>query len=239
MTTTLKSGDVYGARMPVRALMSDAPESVKTPVCQVRVNRMPGTGFLVAPDVVLTSYHLMAEVLEGVVRPGDVTVLFDHGPSETWKLARDFRLAASPPSRLDEVIDPGGEPTAAELDHVLLRLDGSPGEVRGFLRPSKTIPVFAPGSPLHIVQYPNGQGLMVAHQEDGVIEVNPERTRVRYRTWTTGASSGSPCFDGAWQLVAMHHATSPNRPVPLYNQGIPIHTLRDSLPAAVRRELGW
>ncbi|HEX8435682.1 trypsin-like serine peptidase, partial [Archangium sp.] len=96
---------------------------------------------------------------------------------------------------------------------------------------------FPPGSPIIIVQHPQGDRLRLAIETNGIIGVNAARTRVTYRTHTLGGSSGSPCFNQDWTLVALHHSGGPGFSAP-YNEGIPISTLRDHLPDAVRGQLG-
>jgi hypothetical protein len=71
--------------------------------------------------------------------------------------------------------------------------------------------------------------LKLALDTEAVIGVNDSGTRVRYRTNTDEGSSGSPCFDDRWNLVALHHAGDPKfAPLyhPEYNQGIPFAAIR-------------
>jgi V8-like Glu-specific endopeptidase len=53
--------------------------------------------------------------------------------------------------------------------------------------------------------------------------------RVRYATNTLGGSSGSPCFNFDWDLIALHHYGDPSYNHPKYNQGIPIGLIRERL----------
>ena len=54
-------------------------------------------------------------------------------------------------------------------------------------------------------------------------------TRVRYTTRTEPGSSGSPCFDIDWNLVALHHSGDPKyaqfKVKPDWNEGIPFATI--------------
>ena len=43
-----------------------------------------------------------------------------------------------------------------------------------------------------------------------LLSSNANNTRVRYRTNTEEGSSGAPCFDKDWELVALHHSGDPN-----------------------------
>jgi hypothetical protein len=80
---------------------------------------------------------------------------------------------------------------------------------------------FAANPALFILQHPNAEPLKLALDNEAVIAVNGNGTRVRYRTNTEGGSSGSPCFSANWELVALHHAGDPAW-VPRYNEGVPL-----------------
>lgn len=220
----LKSDDIPGSNRAIPATSSPAPDDLKKAVCLVRMNRVPGTGFLIAPDVVLTTYHLLEPAPdEHEELAKNVRISFHYGSYQgDFGLADTWCLAKSRPE---------------ELDYVLLRLNGSPG--RPFIKPATQFHPFDPGTPLHIIQHPNGCELKVAHQHAAVICINQARTRVQYRTWTRDGSSGSPCFNKDWALVALHHGTDPSSADALYNEGIPIDAIRESLPPGIRRELGW
>jgi V8-like Glu-specific endopeptidase len=58
-----------------------------------------------------------------------------------------------------------------------------------------------------------------------MIGLNISETRVRYRTNTQPGSSGSPCFDQDWNLVALHQGNPPHHLRPLSNQGIPLSAI--------------
>ena len=88
-----------------------------------------------------------------------------------------------------------------------------------------TPPVFTPGTPLSIMQHPQGEPLKLSFDDDAVIAVNANGTRVTYTTNTERGSSGAPCFNARWELVALHHSGDPNfdpAHKPTYNEGIPI-----------------
>ena len=90
--------------------------------------------------------------------------------------------------------------------------------------PLPAAPNVTPDSALFIIQHPQGQPLKLAFHV--VREIKP--TRITYGTNTREGSSGSPCFDYRWDLVALHHSGDPAYKT-TNNQGIPI--------AAIRRRL--
>ena len=76
--------------------------------------------------------------------------------------------------------------------------------------------------------------MQLALDLQAVIKVNGNGTRVQYRTNTLGGSSGAPCFNKDWELVAMHHSGDPNfAPLhhPEFNEGIPLAAIKALLEA--------
>jgi hypothetical protein len=97
--------------------------------------------------------------------------------------------------------------------------EGSP--VRGWIKLPTEPDKFSPNTPLFILQHPNGQPLKLALDTDGIIDVNENGTRVRYKTNTEPGSSGSPCFNSNWDLVALHHMGIEGK----YNAGTPFSAI--------------
>jgi Trypsin-like peptidase domain/Effector-associated domain 1 len=227
-------------------------------VCRVEIlqpgaDPILGTGFLVAPDLVITNYHVIELIHKGVVLPTNVQLRFDFAlladgvtPDQgtIYRLDQsDWLVDYSTYSELDTVVSPLTDPLADQLDYALLRVNDSPGDdpvggvanqqesagPRGFLPVPSAPYTFATNSALFILQHPAGTELKLALDTEAVIGVNGNRTRVRYRTNTDEGSSGSPCFDDRWNLVALHHAGDPKfAPLyhPQYNQGIPFAAIR-------------
>jgi hypothetical protein len=215
-------------------------------VCVVEVGGVPrGTGFLVGPDAVLTNYHVLAgEIAKR--EPGErISFLFDYrvlangSESEGTRIgaASEWLVDATPP--LSDVEEAAGtpEPTADQLDHAVVRLvrrfgdepTGKGAPVRGWIRVPATPPAITDKMPLLILQHPNTGPVKLAFDTEAVLSVNNQRTRVRYATNTDHGSSGSPCFNLSWQLVALHHFGESGKTVSPFNQGVPIAAVRDRL----------
>jgi hypothetical protein len=211
-----------------------------------------GTGFLVGPDLVVTNYHVMEPVVLTEDDPqyaGDratanqVTCRFDYremsdgsrSPGSVYRLAAEWRVLLSPNSSL------GQEPTIHELDYALLRLakpagtlaigdrPEAPGTERGWIKLQDAgVSPLIRDTPLFIVQHPKAEPIKLALESVSILEVNALRTRVHHRTNTEPGSSGSPCFDQNWNLVALHHSGE-TRAEPGSNEGIPIDTIVSSM----------
>jgi hypothetical protein len=204
---------------------------VEVRVCRVETGASFGTGFLVGPDLVMTNYHVVEDVLKGHSPAGNVVFRFDYrqladgkklNEGTTFKLHDSkWCVDESPYSPVDMKANLGGElPDPNHLDYALLRLDSSPGTMpvnpnepngqpRGWFKVPTGPISLKPGDPLHIVQHPDTQPLVLALDTEAVLGINGNGTRVRYRTNTEPGSSGSPCCDANWNLVALHHVGDP------------------------------
>ncbi len=210
-----------------------------------------GTGFLVGPDAVLTNYHVIRRLIgKKQIKPEEVALRFDYKVSEDGSSASDgtiyhleegedeWLIDKSEYSPVDQLLDPMDQvPDAKLLDYALLRVSGSPGNdrvggdqaapsapTRSWVKVTNKQYDFDPGSPLYIMQHPQAGPLVLLMDTDSIINVNGNGTRVRYRTNTERGSSGSPCFNQDWELVALHHsgdATFGELRKRNYNEGIP------------------
>ncbi|HEX2988953.1 MAG TPA: effector-associated domain EAD1-containing protein [Chloroflexota bacterium] len=212
---------------------------VETQVCRVELptNRghIYGTGFLIAPDLVITNYHVMEAAIrctqkqraseKAEANPADVVLRFDFrrlgdgtvlDPGTEYRLPpSDWLLDYSPRSTVQD------NPPIDELDYAIVRVAGSPGldsvgkgaepeaDSRGWIRLRPDHHHFRPGTPLLIMQHPNSAPLKLSIDTDAIVGVNTQRTLVTYRANTLPGSSGSPCFDINWNLVAVHHSGDP------------------------------
>jgi hypothetical protein len=80
--------------------------------------------------------------------------------------------------------------------------------------------------------------LQVSIETEGLIGLNDNLTRVMYKTDTAGGSTGAPCFNSNWELVASPHSRSgvgcegipPAATVSLLDQRGNKHLLQIALP---------
>ncbi|MGB7441828.1 MAG: effector-associated domain EAD1-containing protein [Coleofasciculaceae cyanobacterium] len=242
---------------------------IEAQVCRIEIasnlGTIFGTGFLLGPSVVMTNYHVVEAVILGEqglttskgvgAMPNDVTLRFDYkrlADGTTLNHGIEYRLAAQ-----DWLIDKSSYvaedriPQPDELDYVLLKIDGSPGyepigrkaepeaPLRGWIETPTEAHDFLIGTPLFIVQHPKAEPLKLGIDTDAVIGLNENGTTVTYKTNTLPGSSGSPCFNSNWELVALHHSGDPDFSNPTYNAGTPFKAILTLLEKrGVRNILG-
>jgi hypothetical protein len=232
-------------------------------VCQISYptpkGTLSGTGFLVAPDLVLTNEHVITPLRQDPTMVGQVDVRFDFKALEDGTVVSPgvpFQLDPagwlvdwSPPSAIDVLLDQGAAvPGAEELDYALLRVAGEPGNQtlgvnddplapkRGWI--TEIAPAVGADTFLFILQHPLGKPIAMA--VDVVTAVNGNGTRVRYKTNTEHGSSGAPCFDINWRLAALHHLGDPGYEALKradYNEGVPLQAILGLLEQRQQRPL--
>jgi V8-like Glu-specific endopeptidase len=95
-----------------------------------------------------------------------------------------------------------------QLDFTVLELAAQPPGLEPYPI-AETLPTVSSGQRLYVIGHPRGGGLMFSMQDNRLIDYGaPSDFRVHYRTPTEPGSSGSPVFNGGWELVALHHAGS-------------------------------
>jgi Trypsin-like peptidase domain len=245
-------------RVPTLSLeeLGDFLKTVKRCVCLI-VSRpteksrvMRGTGFLVAPSLVLTCDH----VLKGFPRPlpdqlpegSCIELYFDflygepvENVSPALPHARKVGLASNwvavssghiVPDGIEGELDAAtAERIAKALDFVLLRLD----------QPVGLQPLSRGGGPRRgwVSLPPDAVPQALEHEDWIIIPQHPNGfpqridlgrfkandqtgTRIRYLTNTANGSSGAPCFNQKFKLVGLHNAYVGPEDDPLANQAI-------------------
>jgi hypothetical protein len=182
-------------------------------VCQVLFRGDPiGTGFLVAPNRVMSNWHVFEYPQNGGVLGSlsDYSVRFDYRAAEGQVPASNGKIVT-----IDHASGYLAESPKSELDYVLVQLTENPGDdafaadlKRGWLRPSER--TLQELEPVLVLQHPKGRTLELAIGP--VVGWVEQRTDEIYAHWanTDEGSSGSPCFSCRWELVALHHRADPN-----------------------------
>jgi hypothetical protein len=192
-------------------------------VCEVRVDgRATGTGFLIGPDAVLTSYRV---VIDCVARAADASTrlafIFDRIPMlggvnpgvSVAAADRAWLIATSPPAPGElpgTGAGPRREPIEDELDFALIRTASPIGTRRSWRALRLHTDGRVAGSerlaiPHHPERHSGHSALALALSDPAEYKHTMRRTRVRYRIDASRGSSGAPVFDAtSWQLLALH-----------------------------------
>lgn len=193
-----------------------------------------GTGWIVAPNLMLTNHHVIA-ARGGGEPPASANDFRQQGAAaHAWF---DFDAEnASPVDRSCVRV----EAADATLDYALLRLKDA-GDRQPLRIAAAPLQPDADGrASVNIVQHPRGGAKRIAVRNNVVTRIEP--SRVRYFTDTEQGSSGSPVCTDRWQVVALHRAwdfidgvTFNGKQTAWVNEGTPIHLvlahLRNANPA--------
>ncbi len=185
-------------------------------ICRVVTPAGPGTGFLIAPDLLMTNHH----VLPDAATVDGTTAEFNYQVNWAGELepVRRYKL------------DSSHYVTNKELDYAIARVKESPGDLYGFIdlakRSEPTVNDF-----VSIIQHPQGGTKQVCFTDNKVSAVFGDL--VQYSTDTEPGSSGSPVFNQRWEIVGLHHRggglAGPDGKKYFTNEGILISSvLRDA-----------
>lgn len=161
-----------------------------------------GTGFLIAPQVLLTNNHVLPDA--------------DTARRSVAEFAYEIDLADAPTGPLGFALEPDRLfETSEPLDFTAvavrpLSLDGQTRvESFGHLPLLGTVGKAFEGEWLTIVQHPNGERKQICVRENRLLRRGPDV--LWYSTDTLAGSSGSAVFNNDWFVVALHHSGVPER----------------------------
>lgn len=159
-----------------------------------RADGASGTGFLVAPDILLTNHHVLPDA--ATAAKARVLANYEPEPHDTLDAphAPPVEVALAP-SRLFV--------TEAELDFTFCGVEEIAG--LGAIPLDRADSAPAPADVVNIIQHPRGRPKEVAIRDNQVIK--SDGVVLHYVCDTEPGSSGSPVFDSRWRLVALHHAS--------------------------------
>ena len=157
-------------------------------VCRVNTPAGPGSGFLIAPDLLLTNHHVLPDADTAAATVAE----FNYQVAWSGELEPVRRFTC----------DPAIYRSVGELDYTIVRVNGTPGDLFGFVdlarRADPTVNDF-----VSVIQHPQGGPKKIAFTDNKVSAVFGDL--VQYSTDTEPGSSGSPVFNQDWEIVGLHH----------------------------------
>ena len=171
-------------------------------VARIQIGNEYGTGFLVGPGLLMTNHHVIQD--PDVARRAVAQFDYQDNASQEMLPRQDFRFDVntffSTSSDLDFTIVGVGarsDKNRALASYPWLKMIGDLGKAEK-------------GDPLNIIQHPRGGLKQIAFRKNEIIEIPEEKKDfLYYTTDTEPGSSGSPCFNDQWELVALHHSGVP------------------------------
>jgi V8-like Glu-specific endopeptidase len=191
--------------------------TISQAVCRVEQKQTggSGTGFLVAPRLVLTAdFVISVSKLEDGVQPDPTTCRFRF-PSTSEESMRST-LGAPPDDNTYFPADHWLVDLDRQTNLALLLLEGRPGadkppgmkKQRGWLRAGDAKELRL-GDPLFILGYAFGRALQLSYAT--FQELDEKRIRYDRGGLKAPGSAGAPVFNSKWEVVAIHQSILPTR----------------------------
>lgn len=150
-----------------------------------------GTGFLVAPDILLTNNHVLSDSASA---------------QSAYALANYERMPPDDPTGLPAVARLKPQTlfvTSAELDFTFVAVEGI--DFLGAVPIDRDSFNLIENEYVNLIQHPRGRPKEIAVQDNLVVRA--DSLVAQYSCDTEPGSSGSPVFNNQWRLVALHHAS--------------------------------
>lgn len=189
-------------------------------------NGWMGTGFLVAPGLLLTNHHVLNS--PEAAQAATLQLNYRNRLDGSADVMEEFALQ---PDRLFLT-----SPVRGGLDYTFVAIDPAVTEEYGFIPLDRRAYVISPSAPGNIIQHPRGRYQEVVVQNNPILSDNG--LLLHYLSDTERGSSGSPVFDNRWRLIALHHASAHNtaqlaapgqQPSQYLNEGIKLSTIAADL----------
>jgi hypothetical protein len=217
-----------------------------------------GSGILIGPDLLLTAWHVIADLVEPGQDPqrpwlkhrprvgsadrlkiifdkvrlpagGGTELTLDRSKLRVVSVAADWLEAGSPPPQPPNVL-PQETAFVDDWDYAIIRLSESVTRERNCV-PLESIDVPPPEGRLWIFQFPRAAALLCdTHVLKGTYGLKKER--FYYAVNTDEGSSGGPCLDNDFRLIGMHLAAwipGANIRGTQANLGVPIRCILDHI----------
>jgi endonuclease G, mitochondrial len=160
-----------------------------------------GTGFLIAPGLIITNHHVIKNTGEAVKS----TFELNFQRNILGQLLKSYLFNCQPNSFFY---------TNEDLDFTVVAVNevdianSTKIDSFSYLYLNPQLGKISTGESLSIVQHPEGKEKRIAIRENQLIE-HDSPNFIWYQTDTTPGSSGSPVFNDEWQVIALHHMGVP------------------------------
>lgn len=174
-------------------------------VCRLEIpsRNIRGTGVLVTPNQVLTNYHVLQPTREDDLESNAANAVLKFG----CFTSDDGVETKGKSFQLDKINPILSFSKPEKLDYILLQLEAKITQEKD-IKPARWDSLKLPVEKMaiNILQHPEGDSMKLSISQDGITGVYQNSGLVQYVNKTALGSSGSPCFDESWFLVALHHA---------------------------------
>ena len=163
-----------------------------------------GTGFLVAPGILMTNHHVLQDAQDA--RGASIQFLYELEIDSRETTGHIFKLEPDRLFHSNEALD------MAIVAVAPLSLDGTPLTEFGKLPLVSAEGKIRKGQPVNIVQHPLAGRKQIVFRESTLIALPKDADHVAHYTGDTQpGSSGSPVFSDRWEVVALHHSGVPEK----------------------------
>ncbi|TDD60689.1 serine protease [Kribbella antibiotica] len=209
-------------------------ERAKSFRCRIEVdNRFAGSGCLVGPGLVLTTWHVVRREGPGIVEspPPQVTVVLSDKSTHEAAIPPSFES----PCGADEWKSIAPRQDADVLnrhDVALLTLRKPAARHLGFVRMPPTAPPATSRMKLYLLDFPAGvdEGL-----GDGTTwKIRGVSVRLRHDVKTAGGSSGGACFNDRFEFFGLHQGKTDKGK---YGRFVPAYLFLDAVAGLIQKDI--
>jgi endonuclease G len=176
--------------------------AVARAICRIRVGSGVGSGVLIGPRLLMTNNHVLRSIDEAL----GAEAQFDYQENVSGDLLPVHAYRLDP--KLFFVTDKALDFTIVAISETSAK--GQPITRYPWIKLIPTLGKAEKGDPLNIIQHPRGGLKQIALRNNEVIDIPTGKPDfLYYTTDTEPGSSGSPCFNDQWELIALHHSGVP------------------------------
>lgn len=192
-------------------------------ICLAELRETKFTAFLVGPDLVLTSYHAIRDLLNNKARPKDLILRFDllsTSSSEILSHGVVYPLATGTGAQLRlKLTRPWLAAFHAEIGYALLRLSRPAGEeIPGGLKQGKSrgwLPLsenfeLRQGDPLGMLAFRRGH-VAISYLERAFINLSRNDDRLYHLLESEPGAAGAPILNAQLEVVAVQIGRDPEK----------------------------